>query len=101
MRALKIGLKVILMLAIFTLLVMLLWNWLIPSIFAGPAISYVQAFGLIILAKILLSPIGRGFGRHNWKMRHHHWKEFEEKMSKMSEEEREKYKADIKNRCRC
>jgi hypothetical protein len=40
--------------ALLALLVMLLWNWLIPTIFVGgPVITYWQALGLMILAKIL------------------------------------------------
>ena len=49
MRILKIALKIIVMVAGFSLVTMLLWNWLIPDIFKGPAITYVQALGLLAL----------------------------------------------------
>ncbi|MBN2851722.1 MAG: hypothetical protein JXQ23_03190 [Clostridia bacterium] len=39
--------------------VMYLWNWLMPDIFGLGTIGYWQAFGLILLAKILF-----GFGGH-------------------------------------
>ena len=39
--------------------VMALWNWLMPAIFGLGAVSYWQAFGLVILAKILFTGIGR------------------------------------------
>ena len=76
------------------LAVMLLWNWLIPSIFAGASsITLIQALGLLILSKILFGGWGRGCGGH---YRHHkrgHWKKrFQEKWDKMTPEQREKCK---------
>ena len=38
---------------IFAWPVQLLWNWLIPVIFAGPKITIMQAFGLEILSGLL------------------------------------------------
>jgi hypothetical protein len=38
--------------------VMLLWNWLMPSIFGLPVITFWQALGLNLLSSIL-------FGKHN------------------------------------
>jgi len=35
------------------LIVMLLWNWLMPVIFGLPEISYWQGWGLVLLAHIL------------------------------------------------
>lgn len=100
MRALKIGLKIIVMVAVFTALVMFLWNWLIPGIFKGPEITYIQALGLLLLSKILFLTPGRGFGRgHHWKARQLHWKQFEEKMKSMTPEEREKFKAGFEYKC--
>ena len=43
------------------LVVQSLWNGLMPDIFRLPAISYWQAMGLFVLAKILF---GFGMGRH-------------------------------------
>jgi hypothetical protein len=43
-------------------IVMLLWNWLMPSIFGLAVINFWQAAGLLILARILLG--GFGGGRH-------------------------------------
>lgn len=34
-----------------------LWNWLVPTLFAGPEVSAVQAWGLIFLARMIL-PLG-------------------------------------------
>lgn len=46
----------------FTLVVMWLWNWLVPEVFNGPALTYWQTLGLLILSKILFSGIGGGKG---------------------------------------
>ena len=52
--------------------VMLLWNALIPAIFDGTRITWIQALGLLLLARILVG--GRGhscFGSH----RRRYWRE--------------------------
>ena len=41
------------LLALFGLIVMLLWNWLMPDIFGLPRLNYWQAWGLQILCWIL------------------------------------------------
>ena len=38
---------------LFGLIVMALWNWLMPYIFGLPLLSYGQAWGLVLLAHIL------------------------------------------------
>ena len=44
-------------------LVMALWNWLMPSLFGLPSVTFWQAFGLLALCRILFG--GPGFhGRH-------------------------------------
>lgn len=67
------GLFIVIAIIAFGAVTMLLWNWLIPTIFSGPTITYWQAIGLLLLSKILLSG---GPGRHGH--RHHpgkrHWK---------------------------
>ena len=45
---------------VFALLVMWLWNALIPQLFNGPVLTYWQTFGLLILSKILFSGMGSG-----------------------------------------
>jgi len=55
---------------VFGLVVKLLWNWLMPAIFGLGTISYWQAFGIVLLAKLLFG----GFGHHhsaNGGDRHH------------------------------
>jgi len=47
---------------VFGWLVMILWNWLMPGIFHLGTIVYWQAFGIVILAKLIFGA-GTG-GRH-------------------------------------
>ena len=48
----------------FGYIVQHLWNWLLPDLFGFKAITFLQAFALIILSKILFSGIGHSMGRH-------------------------------------
>jgi hypothetical protein len=48
----------------FGYFVMLLWNWLMPAIFHLGTIGYWQAFGIVILAKLVFGSVGGGAGRH-------------------------------------
>jgi hypothetical protein len=62
---------------LFGWLVQLLWNWLLPGIFNVKAITYWQAFGIVVLAKILFGGFSRHhsrpyFGRHFRHWRHHY-----------------------------
>ena len=79
-------------LAVFTYVVMLLWNWLVPELFSGPILTYWQTLGILVLSKILLSGLGHGYkDRRPWRSKDHHWshrhpgshwrKKFEEKMN--------------------
>ena len=42
--------------------VMLLWNWLLPPLFGWPQITLLQAFGLLVLCRILFGGFGKGGG---------------------------------------
>jgi len=46
--------------------VMALWNWLIPTLFKGPVLTYWQTLGLFFLSKILLTGVAPG-PQHNHK----------------------------------
>ena len=55
---------------VFGWLVMLLWNWLMPTIFHLGMIGYWEAFGIVILGKLIFGgiPGGRGHGHRNpWR----------------------------------
>ena len=96
------GLKFIVLFALFGVIlgyaVMLLWNWLIPSIFNAQTITFWQALGMLILAKILFG-LGRG-GWQGWHQRQYYWKEkMEERLKNMTPEERERFREDWRRRC--
>jgi hypothetical protein len=50
---------------LFALFVKLLWNWLMPLLFSLKEITYWQAFGLVILAKLLFGSFGHNRGNHH------------------------------------
>lgn len=47
--------------ALFSLVVRALWNWLCPELFHLPPLGVLQAFGLVILSRLLL---GHFAGNH-------------------------------------
>lgn len=50
-----------------TYVVMRLWNWLVPSLFNGPRLRFVQALGLFFLTRLLFGFGGFGhFGRGHY-----------------------------------
>lgn len=89
----------ILALAVFGIVTMALWNWLVPDLFNGPRINIWQAYGLLLLSKILLWGFG---GRHYHHGRHAQWKQgLYQKFSSMSPEERAAFKQKMKEKwCR-
>ncbi|MBN1382940.1 MAG: hypothetical protein JXA41_14815 [Deltaproteobacteria bacterium] len=46
--------------AIFAVAVTLLWNWLMTDLFGLKSIDYFQAFGLVLLARLLVGGWHRG-----------------------------------------
>ncbi len=79
--------------------VMYLWNWLVPELFNGPHIDFCKAAGILLLSKILF-----GFGKGHcgkcggnrgpgamWKNKMR--EKWNEKMSHLSSEEKEKMKS--------
>jgi hypothetical protein len=59
---------------VFGALVMLLWNWLMPLIFGLPDISYWQAFGIVILVKLIFGTIGHRHQYKDWHGTREKWK---------------------------
>jgi hypothetical protein len=68
--------------AVLGWVVMALWNWLVPALFSGKEIAYLQAMGLLLLSKILFGHWG---GRHCPSRHLHRW-------HGMTPEEREKFR---------
>jgi hypothetical protein len=85
------------MCAVFGAAVMLLWNALMPPLFAFPGISYLQAVGLLILARVLFGGIGgglRGRAAHMGARGNglfHHGNKLREKWMNMSAEDRKEF----------
>ncbi|MDR0242866.1 MAG: hypothetical protein LBJ65_14800 [Burkholderia sp.] len=67
-------------------IVMMLWNWVMPALFAGArTIDFARALGLLVLSRILFG----GFrGHRGWHGRRH-WRKWES----MTPEERERFRA--------
>ncbi|MBN1224198.1 MAG: hypothetical protein JXB23_13205 [Candidatus Aminicenantes bacterium] len=63
---------------VFGLVVKWLWNWLMPALFGLGTISYLQAFGIVLLAKLLFGSFGhRHNGHHDrFASRHDKWHKF-------------------------
>lgn len=81
---------------IFGGVVMLLWNGILPAVLGVSTITYWQAVGILVLSKILF---GAFKGHHRNSRCHsdrHIWRK---KWMNMSPEEKEKMKAEWKNRC--
>lgn len=65
--------------AAFTIVLMLLWNWLMPAIFGLGIITFWQALGLLALSKILFGgarhPRSKWQDREKAKMHREHFSE--------------------------
>ncbi|MDR1231210.1 MAG: hypothetical protein LBK61_07400 [Spirochaetaceae bacterium] len=75
------------LLAVFGVVVMLLWNALLPGILGLSAIGYPQAVGILALARILV-------GRFDFGLRRLHMRggnAFREKWMKMTPKEQEEF----------
>ncbi len=75
-----------------------LWNAILPAVLGVNVITFWQALGILALSKILFGGFGRrgGWhrgGGHNWR------KGMQEKWANMTPGEKEKFKAEWKNRC--
>ncbi len=78
--------------AVMGALVMVLWNWLMPTLFTGAGhIDYWHALGLLLLSKLLFGGGRFGGGRGHWHARRQHWES-------MSPEERAKFQQQFRSR---
>lgn len=76
-------------------IVMLLWNWLIPSIFNLREITFWEALGLLLLGKLLFGGFhGKSRGGNAMRWKQHYYNKF----SNMTPEERERFKAKMKEK---
>jgi len=80
--------------AVFSFVVMGLWNWLMQSLFGWKLIGFWQAVGLVILSKILFGGWRGHSGRRiYWRHR------LMERWEQMTPEEREKFREGLRGRC--
>ncbi|HEX9942181.1 MAG TPA: hypothetical protein VGG03_09205 [Thermoanaerobaculia bacterium] len=80
---------------LFGLVVMSLWNWLMPALFGVRSITFWQALGVLILSRILLGGFSGGRGhRHDrrWRAR------LIDRWEQMSPEERAKFRERLRHR---
>lgn len=87
---------------ILGLVTLVLWNWLIPSLFNGPVINYWQSLGLLALSKILFWGFHKKYGHGHSHGPNPYWnKRFQEKLSTLDPSEREAFKQKMKEKwCR-
>jgi len=93
---LKILLGVVVFCAIaivFGIIVMLLWNMVIPDVFGFTTINYWQALGLIVLARVLFGGFNAQYcgGNPRGSKRGHQINAMREKWQNMSETERKEF----------
>ncbi len=87
----KMALMVALFFTIMSGVVMYLWNWLFPTLFNLPLITFWQAAGLLLFSKIIFGFGKKGgspYGGPNWK---HKW-------SNLSEEQKNQWKEKLKEK---
>jgi hypothetical protein len=67
-----------------------LWNWLLPSLFGWPELTFWQALGLLALSRILFGGFGCHSGGGRFRRREH-----------ISPEARERFRQGIRDRFGC
>ena len=80
--------------AVIGFVVMHLWNWLAAAVFGWHLITFWQAVGILILARILFGRM-RGPGGPGMFWRHR----MIERWEQMTPEEREKFRQGMRGRC--
>ncbi len=83
--------------ALLGLIVMSLWNAVLPAVTGFHAISFMQALALLVLSRILFGGLrGRWYGGRHWRAR------MQERWQQMTPEERERFRSasNFGHRCR-
>ena len=81
------ALLLVLIIALLGLIVMKLWNWIIPGLVVGAhAIDYPHAIGLLVLCRILFG----GFRGHGGYDKARHWRHWQQ----MTQQERERLRTE-------
>jgi hypothetical protein len=80
--------------ALFGWVVMWLWNWLMPALFSLKTITYWQAWGLVVLGRILFGGWRGASGGHDFRRRR-----MARRWAKMSPEQREEFRESFYRGC--
>jgi hypothetical protein len=79
-----------------------LWNWLLPTLFDWPRITFWQALGILALCRILFGGFGGHGGGHRSSLRRRvadRWDErVAERVEQMTPEERERFRRRLRER---
>jgi hypothetical protein len=97
-KGIGIGILVIALFFALGYVVMALWNWLMPPIFGLHTITYWQAYGLLILSKILFGGLRGGGGRRHCHNRGDWRDRMAERWDTMTPEAREKAREAMRSR---
>lgn len=82
------------LIAVFTAIIMGLWNWLMPVIFGLTTITFWQALGLFILGRLLfgrIKPARWGGRRHGFGSEFGRMNPIHKKWKKMTQEQRQEF----------
>ena len=91
-------LGVLAVMAIGSVLVMALWNWLLPPLLGLHQITFWQALGILVLCRILFGGRGR-HGGLGWGMRRRMRERWAQRWERMTPEERERFRQGMRGRC--
>lgn len=84
---------------VFGGLVMWLWNNILPAVLGVGVLTFWQAVGLLVLCRILFGGFNGGRGRGPGG-RFRGGAPWREKWMQMSQEDREKFRSEYRDRCR-
>ena len=82
---------------LFGFIIMSLWNAILPSVIHVSTITFWQALGIFVLSKLLFGGFSGGPGRRRDSKQR---LAMMNKWQNMNPEEREKWKQEMRNRCR-
>jgi len=92
-KVLRVTTFVVFLIAGVSLVVMELWNALLPDLFGWQPISYVQGVGILILSRILFGGFRGGAGpAWHWKRR------MVERWHRMTPDERQTFRQALRSR---
>ena len=72
-KGIAIFIAFLIFIALGGVVVQLLWNWLVPSLFGLRQVTLWEALGLLALSRILFGGFGRGGGSHGPRHKRREW----------------------------